>query len=61
MGTEASTMAAVLNVPTASLFALSPLKHARLAQSNHAFSSAGKLVWIGNNVLKIFFKMGHLP
>lgn len=55
MGTEASSVAAVLNVPTASPFALSPLKHVQLARSNHVFPSVGRLVWIRNSVFCCFF------
>lgn len=59
MGKEASTVAAIVNMPPATLFALSA--------SKHIFPNARRLVWIGNSILFlfiyfiIFFKKGHLP
>lgn len=50
MGTEASTMTTGPNMPAASPFVLSPLKHIQLARFNRVFPSAGRLVWIGNGI-----------
>lgn len=56
MGTEASTMTTVPNMPAASPFVLSPLKHIQLARFNRVFPSAGRLVWIGNGIFFFFSK-----